>query len=146
MTAPAVADRPSVAPADLANVAVFAALIAAMSLLPAIHVGGLTPITLQTLGVMLAGLCLGPWRGAAAVGLYLAVGIAGLPGSGTSPRVRPQPSVRATRSGGPMTWTGTSRPAGSPETKAAGWWSPRTTRSRGRAPGRAAKAPRARRL
>ena len=79
MTAPAVADRPSVAPADLANVAVFAALIAAMSLLPAIHVGGLTPITLQTLGVMLAGLCLGPWRGAAAVGLYLAVGIAGLP-------------------------------------------------------------------
>ena len=59
MTAPAVADRPSVAPADLANVAVFAALIAAMSLLPAIHVGGLTPITLQTLavaGLMLAGL------------------------------------------------------------------------------------------
>ncbi len=76
-TAPAVR---SFAPADLAYVAVFAALIAALALTPAIPLGGLgVPITLQTLGVALAGLCLGAWRGAAAVGLYLLVGLAGLP-------------------------------------------------------------------
>ncbi|NHB83928.1 biotin transporter BioY [Tessaracoccus sp. HDW20] len=70
----------AVAPMDLAYVAVFAALIAAMSLTPAIPVAGLAaPITLQTLAVMLAGLCLGAWRGAAAVALYLLVGLAGLP-------------------------------------------------------------------
>lgn len=65
---------------DLAYVAVFAALIAAMSLMPAIPVGGFgVPITLQTLAISLTALCLGPWRGAAAVGLYLLVGTAGLP-------------------------------------------------------------------
>lgn len=70
----------SVAPSDLAYVAVFAALIAALALTPPIPVGSLgVPITLQTLGVALAGLCLGAWRGAAAVGLYLLVGLAGLP-------------------------------------------------------------------
>lgn len=76
-TAPAVR---SFAPADLAYVAVFAALIAALALTPAIPIGTLgVPITLQTLGVALAGLCLGAWRGAAAVALYLMVGLAGLP-------------------------------------------------------------------
>ena len=70
----------SFAPADLAYVAVFAALIAALALTPPIPIGSLgVPITLQTLGVALAGLCLGAWRGAAAVGLYLLVGLAGLP-------------------------------------------------------------------
>lgn len=70
----------SFAPADLAYVAVFAALIAAFSLIPAIPVGALgVPITLQTLAVTLAALCLGPWRGAAAVALYVLVGAAGLP-------------------------------------------------------------------
>ena len=70
----------SFAPADLAYVAVFAALIAALALTPAIPIGTLgVPITLQTLGVALAGLCLGAWRGAAAVALYLMVGLAGLP-------------------------------------------------------------------
>lgn len=65
---------------DVAYVAVFAALIAALSLAPAIPLGAVgVPITLQTLGVALSGLCLGPWRGAAAVGLYVAVGAAGLP-------------------------------------------------------------------
>ncbi|HBX81991.1 MAG: biotin transporter BioY [Propionibacteriaceae bacterium] len=65
---------------DLALVAVFAALLAALSLTPAIPVGALgVPITLQALGVMIIGLVLGPWRGAAAVLLYLAVGFAGLP-------------------------------------------------------------------
>ncbi len=65
---------------DLALVAVFAALLAALSLTPQIPVGALgVPLTLQTLGVLLAGLVLGPWRGFLAVLLYLAVGLAGLP-------------------------------------------------------------------
>mgnify|MGYP000876398761 FL=1 len=64
---------------DLALVAVFAALIAAFSLTPAIPVGVGVPITLQTLAVVLAGLVLGPWRGFLATLLYLAVGFAGLP-------------------------------------------------------------------
>ena len=65
---------------DMAYIAVFAALIAALSVMPAIPVGGLgVPITLQTLGVTLTALVLGPWRGAAAVALYLLMGTAGLP-------------------------------------------------------------------
>lgn len=72
------AGRRTLAPSDLARIAVFAALIAAMALTPAIPLGPI-PITLQTLGVALAGLCLGPWRGFAAVALYVAVGAAGLP-------------------------------------------------------------------
>jgi biotin transport system substrate-specific component len=64
---------------DLALIAVFAALIAAFSLTPAIPVGVGVPITLQTLAVVLAGLVLGPWRGFLATLLYLAVGFAGLP-------------------------------------------------------------------
>jgi biotin transport system substrate-specific component len=65
---------------DLSLIAVFAALLAALAILPAIPVGPLSvPITLQTLGIMLAGLVLGPARGGAAVGLYLVAGMAGLP-------------------------------------------------------------------
>lgn len=65
--------------ADLALIAVFAALIAAFSLTPAIPVGAGVPVTLQTLAVVLAGLVLGPWRGFLATLLYLVVGFAGLP-------------------------------------------------------------------
>lgn len=64
---------------DLALIAVFAALIVAFSLTPAIPVGVGVPITLQTLAVALSGLVLGPWRGFLASALYLAVGLAGLP-------------------------------------------------------------------
>ncbi|WP_104164853.1 biotin transporter BioY [Arthrobacter sp. SX1312] len=65
---------------DLSLVAVFAALIAALAILPGIPVGPLgVPITLQTLGVMLAGIVLGPARGTAAVLLYLVAGLIGLP-------------------------------------------------------------------
>ncbi|WP_298252530.1 biotin transporter BioY [uncultured Arthrobacter sp.] len=65
---------------DLSLVAVFAALIAALAILPGIPVGPLgVPITLQTLGVLLAGLVLGPARGTAAVLLYLVAGLIGLP-------------------------------------------------------------------
>lgn len=65
---------------DLALVAVFAGLIAAFALTPAIPVGPLgVPITLQTLAVALTGMILGPWRGFLATALYLVVGFAGLP-------------------------------------------------------------------
>lgn len=65
---------------DLALVASFAALISALTYVGAIPVGGAgVPITLQTLGVMLAGCLLGPIRGTLAVLLYLAMGAAGLP-------------------------------------------------------------------
>ena len=63
---------------DLALIAVFAALIAAFSLTPAIPVAGGVPITLQTLAVVLAGLVLGPVRGFLAALLYVLVGMAGL--------------------------------------------------------------------
>lgn len=66
-------------PTDIALVAVFAALVAVLSLAPAIPLAGPVPITLQTLGVALAGLTLGPVRGFLAVLLYLIVGFAGLP-------------------------------------------------------------------
>ncbi|MFT4108994.1 biotin transporter BioY [Propionicimonas sp.] len=88
--------RPGTA-TDLALVAVFAALIAAFSLTPAIPVGAAgVPITLQTLAVVLAGLVLGPWRGFLATLLYLAVGFAGLPvfaGGAAGLAVLAKPSV-----------------------------------------------------
>lgn len=64
---------------DLALIAVFAALTAAFSVLPGIPLGPGVPITLQTLAVMITGIILGPARGAAAVGLFLLAGLAGLP-------------------------------------------------------------------
>ena len=66
-------------PADLSMIAVFAALIAAFSLLPGVPLGSGVPITLQTFAVMLTGILLGPSRGTAAVGLYLLAALAGLP-------------------------------------------------------------------
>lgn len=65
---------------DLALIAVFAGLIAAFSLTPAIPVGALgVPITLQTLGVLCTGMVLGSLRGFLATSLYIIVGLAGLP-------------------------------------------------------------------
>ena len=65
---------------DLALVSVFAALIAVLTLVPAVPVGALgVPITLQTMGVALTALILGSLRGGSAVGLYLLVGLAGVP-------------------------------------------------------------------
>lgn len=66
---------------DLALVAVFAALIAAVTVwMPGINVAGSSvPITLQTLAIGLAAMVLGPWRGMLATLLYLAVGLAGIP-------------------------------------------------------------------
>ncbi|MRX45287.1 biotin transporter BioY [Agromyces kandeliae] len=65
---------------DLAQIAVFAALIAALGLPGALYVGGTAvPITFQTLGVMLAGAILGARKGALSVVLLLALVAAGLP-------------------------------------------------------------------
>jgi biotin transport system substrate-specific component len=65
---------------DLALVATFAALIAALGLTPGLYLfGSSVPITLQTLGVMLTGSILGWRRGAMAVGLFLVLAAAGLP-------------------------------------------------------------------
>lgn len=87
-------ENPSSAPADtaarsndgaaraLVRVAVFAALIAVLSILPGVPVGPV-PITLQTLGVLLCGMLLGPRLGTLAVLLYLLLLAIGLPvGSG----------------------------------------------------------------
>jgi biotin transport system substrate-specific component len=65
---------------DLALIALFAALIAALGLPGTLYVfGGGVPITAQTLGVMLAGSILGARRGALAVLVLLALVAAGLP-------------------------------------------------------------------
>lgn len=64
---------------DVALVATFAAFIVVCVLLPEISTGFGVPITLQTFGVILAGLVLGPLRGFLAVLLYLVLGFAGLP-------------------------------------------------------------------
>ncbi|ANN68034.1 biotin transporter BioY [Bordetella bronchialis] len=65
---------------DTVTVALFAAFIVVLSLAPPIPVPALpVPITLQALGVMLAGCMLGPARGAAAVALYLVLAAIGLP-------------------------------------------------------------------
>lgn len=65
---------------DLALVASFAALIAVLGMAPGINLfGNAVPITLQTMGVMLAGSILGAKRGALAVLVFLALVAIGLP-------------------------------------------------------------------
>ncbi|MFI6575099.1 biotin transporter BioY [Nocardiopsis sp. NPDC050513] len=65
---------------DLSLIAVFAALIAALSVAVAIPIPfSPVPITLQTLGIMLAPSLLGWKRGTLAVAAFLALGLAGLP-------------------------------------------------------------------
>ncbi len=64
----------------IVHVALFAAIIGALGLMPPIAVPFVpVPITAQTLGVMLAGAILGPRRGALAVILFVALVAAGLP-------------------------------------------------------------------
>ncbi|MFD3685520.1 biotin transporter BioY [Nocardiopsis sp. NPDC058631] len=65
---------------DLALIAVFAGLIAALSVTVAIPLpGSPVPITLQTLGIMLAPSLLGWKRGSLAVATFVVLGLAGLP-------------------------------------------------------------------
>jgi biotin transport system substrate-specific component len=65
---------------DLALVATFAGIVAALGVVPAFTPPGFTvPITAQSLGVMLAGSVLGARRGALSLVLFLALVAAGLP-------------------------------------------------------------------
>lgn len=65
---------------DFAQIAIFAALIAALGFPGALTLGASTvPITLQTLGVMLAGAILGARKGVLAVLLVVVLAAAGLP-------------------------------------------------------------------
>ncbi|MCF8611675.1 biotin transporter BioY [Gordonia sp. HY285] len=65
--------------ADLTQAAVFAALIAVLGLPGQINLSAGVPITLQSLGVMLAGAVLGPKKGTLAVVIFMVLAIAGLP-------------------------------------------------------------------
>src|SRR5690606_21274332 len=61
-------------------IALFAALIVVLSLMPPIPLPAIpVPVTLQTLGTMLAGAMLGPLRGGLACLLYLVLAAIGLP-------------------------------------------------------------------
>lgn len=65
---------------DLALSALFTALIVALGIVPGIPIAALpVPIHLQSLGVMLAGALLGPWRGTVSVLLLIALVMMGLP-------------------------------------------------------------------
>lgn len=65
---------------DLAYIALFAAVIAVLGLLPAVPVPAVpVPITAQTLGVMLAGSVLGARRGGLAVLVFLVIVAVGAP-------------------------------------------------------------------
>lgn len=64
---------------NLTHIALFAALIAVLGLVPQISLAAGVPITAQSLGIMLCGTVLGAKRGALAVLLFLALVAAGLP-------------------------------------------------------------------
>jgi biotin transport system substrate-specific component len=64
---------------SMAQVSLFAALMAVMGLIPKIDLPLGVPITIQSLGVMLAGVMLGPWRGFQSMLLFLAAVAMGLP-------------------------------------------------------------------
>lgn len=65
--------------ADLTQAAVFAALIVVLGLPGQLSLASGVPITLQTMGVMLAGAVLGPRKGTLAVIIFMVLAIAGLP-------------------------------------------------------------------
>ena len=64
---------------SIALVALFAALIGVMGLIPKIDLPLGVHISIQTLGVMLAGCLLGPWRGLQAIIVFLVAVAVGLP-------------------------------------------------------------------
>jgi biotin transport system substrate-specific component len=65
---------------DLALVATFAGVVAALGTLPAVYPAGIpVPITAQSMGAMLAGAVLGRRRGFTALALFLALVAIGLP-------------------------------------------------------------------
>jgi biotin transport system substrate-specific component len=72
--------RPSSPARDAALIAVFAGIVAALGVVPAVQPFGLpVPITAQSLGVILAGAILGARRGFAALALFVALVAVGLP-------------------------------------------------------------------
>ena len=64
---------------DYPRIAIFVGLIAALGLIPAVYLFPGVPLTAQTLGVMLAGVILGKYRGTLAVLLFEVLVVAGLP-------------------------------------------------------------------
>jgi biotin transport system substrate-specific component len=71
---------PRVTSRDLALIATFAGVVAALGVIPAVYPFGATvPVTAQSLGVMLAGSVIGRWRAGAALLLFLALVALGLP-------------------------------------------------------------------
>lgn len=64
---------------NLSLIALFAALIAVLGLIPKIDLAAGVPITAQSLGIMLCGTVLGARRGALAVLVFLGLTLAGLP-------------------------------------------------------------------
>ena len=64
---------------SLTHIALFAALIAALGLVPRIDLAAGVPITAQSLGIMLCGTVLGARKGALAVLLFLLLVALGLP-------------------------------------------------------------------
>lgn len=64
---------------DIVYVALFAALVAVLGLIPKIQLAGGVPVTAQSLGIMLAGGILGARRGALALLVFVILVLAGLP-------------------------------------------------------------------
>jgi biotin transport system substrate-specific component len=64
---------------DLVLMGLFAAVMAALGLLPKVAIGIGVPITAQSMGVMLAGAILGAKRGAGAMAIFVALVALGLP-------------------------------------------------------------------
>ncbi len=64
---------------SLTLIAMFAALIAALGLMPNLMLASGVPITAQSLGVMLCGTVLGSWRGGLAALLFVGLVALGLP-------------------------------------------------------------------
>ena len=65
---------------DIVLIALFTALIIALGLVPPIPMPLVpVPLTLQTFGVMLAGLILGPMRAGLVLSLYVVIALLGLP-------------------------------------------------------------------
>jgi|P1105metagenome_2_1110788.scaffolds.fasta_scaffold08142_2 biotin transport system substrate-specific component len=71
-------DRKPFSIRDICHIAVFTGLIAVLAQV-SIPLPGGVPVTMQTLGVLLAGIVLGARKGAAAALCYLLVGAVGLP-------------------------------------------------------------------
>ncbi len=79
---------------SITHIALMAALLAALALIPQIQLPFGVPVTAVSLGVMLSGAVLGARNGFLAVVLYLLLGLAGLPifsggGSGIAAFTRP---------------------------------------------------------